>query len=246
MKRLTWYERQKERKSSPFFRLLQYNFRFRLALASIISLMLILAIHRFENCYQNNYSEDCLAADVWSIISVNNIKNFSVVTAAILYILEAGKRKEKEHLDAWKLITAQNEAKVVHSIARIQAVELLSSDGFSLDKQDFEGANLEQLEMPFGQLRQSNLANTVLIRANFQQTDLTGTNLTHADLTEANLSHANLTDADLTGANLTDANLKGANLTRTNFHGANLTYAQWDQPEIAQLLKENSSEKSKS
>lgn len=235
MKRLTWYERQKKRKSSPFFRLLQRSFRFRLLLAAVISLSMLIAINRFETCHGKKDVYDCIFADFWAIISVGNVESFSIVTAALLYILESGRRKQKEHEEAAEIIRNNNATKVVHSIARIQAMELLNRAGFAVDEQDFERANLEQLEMPFGRIRRSNLANTVLIKADFRHANLTGTNLAHANLTEANLSNANLTDVDLTGANLTDANLKGANLTRTNFNEANLTRTQFDQGVIDQL-----------
>jgi hypothetical protein len=214
-KRITWYERQKLRKSSPFFRLLERSFGFRVLFASAIAFLLLAGVNRFENCYARKYSSNCLSTNFWKIISISNVESFSIVTAALVYLLESGKRKQQEHQEALELIMEAKEMGIVLGLARIKALETLSQDGLWQDGWDLGGINLEQLDVPHSRWRGANFSRTVLLRANFSQTDLTGANFTDADLTGANLGFADLTDADLTGANLTDANLAGANLTRT-------------------------------
>jgi hypothetical protein len=91
-KRTTWYENQKKRKMLPFFRLVDHSFRFQLLLASTIALLVLGALNRAETCRANHYSSSCLCLDRGSVFSVNNIEAFSIVTAALLYLLEAGQR----------------------------------------------------------------------------------------------------------------------------------------------------------
>ncbi len=227
-KRITWYERQRRRKSSPFFRLLDRAFRFRILFASVIAFVLLAAINRFENCHASKYIEDCLSTNFEEIVSIGNVESFSIVAAALTYILEGGRRKQQEHKEAMELLIAAKEAGVVVSLSRIKALETISEAGLWQDGFDLQGANLEQLEVPYSRWRGANFSKTVLTSANLHQTDLTGADLTDADLTGANLTGADLTDADLTGANLTDANLTAANLTRTNLTDANLTRTKLD------------------
>jgi hypothetical protein len=216
---MTWYERQKARKSNPFFRLLDRSFRFRLLLAALSSLLLLALVHRFEVCRAKNYSPECEFADISSVLSIDNVESFSIVTAALLYIFERGQRKRREHIEMGEILNTARESAAVRSFGRIIAIETLSRDGIWLDGQDFHGANLEGLEVPNGRLRGVNFSEAVLISADFRGADLRGANFTNADLTGANFTGADLTDADLTGANikgvdLTDANLTGAKIER--------------------------------
>lgn len=227
--RITWYERQRRRKSSPFFRLLDRSFRFRVLLAAVIAFVLLAAVNRFENCHASKSSEDCLSTNFEEIVSIGNLESFSLVAAALTYILEGGRRKQQEHQEAIELLIAAKEAGLVVCLSRIRALETISEAGLWQDGFDLQGANLEQLEVPYSRWRGANFSKTVLTNANFHQTDLTGADLTDANLTRANLTGADLTDADLTRANLTDANLVGANLTRTNLTDANLTRTKLEQ-----------------
>jgi hypothetical protein len=208
-RRINWYEKQKKRKASPFFRLLDRSFRFRLLLAGLMSLAILGAVNRFETCRLRNHRSDCLGYEMWSIISVSNIESFSIVTAALLYILESKQRKQEKHGKAAERLTISQQIGAVNSLSRIEALETLSEDGLWLDGIDLQGANLEGLSVPYGRLRGANLSRTLLIGANLQETDLTGADLTGADLTGANLAGADLTGANLAGANLTDADLSG-------------------------------------
>jgi hypothetical protein len=214
---ITWYERQKARKTNPFFRLLDRSFGFRLLLAALSALLLLALVHRFEVCRAKNYSPECEFADIPAVISIDNVESFSILTAALLYIFERGQRKRREHLEMGEILNANRESGAVRSFSRIIALETLSRDGIWLDGQDFHGANLEGLEVPNGRLRGVNFSEAVLISADFRGADLTGANFTNADLTNANFTGANLTDADLTGANI-----KGVDLTDTRVTGAKI------------------------
>ncbi|PZV17489.1 MAG: pentapeptide repeat-containing protein [Pseudanabaena sp.] len=218
-RRITWYEKQKQRKASPFFRLIDRSFEFRLFVASIIAFLLLNAVHRFEVCGVGDYLTDCHLTDFWSVISVGNVEAFSIVTASLIYILESGRRKQHEHLADMETIMALQKAGAVNSIGRIRALENLSEAGLCLDGIDLHGINLEDLEVPYGRLRGVNLENAVLNGADFRYADLTKANLRNANLAGTNLTGANLTDADLTGANLTNANLTDTDLTRTKLDG---------------------------
>jgi len=220
--KITWYERQQRRKSSPFFRLFDRSFRFRLLLATAIAFALLAGINRFEHCNAKNRTEDCLSTDFWEIITIGNLESFSIVTAAFLYILEGKQRKEQEHQAAMEVILSHNAAGAVISLHRIDALETLAEAGIWLDGLDLKGTNLEQINLSYGRMRKANLANTDLKNANLSYMDLTQANLSEADLTGANLQGANLTLANLTKANLTDANLTGANLTDADLTDANL------------------------
>ncbi len=219
----TWYERQRERKANPFFRLVDRSFFFRLLVAALSALILLGTVHRFEVCRAKNYSPECEFADILSVITVGNLESFSIVTAAILYILERGQSKRQEHALMWETISYAKEARALRSIGRIIAIETLSRDGLWLDGQDFQGAILESLDVPDARLRGVNFSRAVLTDANFAGADLVGASFEKADLRKANLTGANLTGANLTSSNLTGANFTNADLTNADLTGAEIT-----------------------
>jgi hypothetical protein len=221
-RKLTWFEKQKLRKKNPFFRLLNRSFSFRLLIASAISLGILGIVHRFEICHAKNYSPDCLAANVGEIISVGNVESFSIVAAAWLYILEGSKRKQQQNLDALEIVNSQQAAGIVHSLSRIEALEMANETGIYLDNLNLQGANLEGIEIPYARLQKANLSNTILLTADLRYADLKGVNLSQADLTKAKLIGANLTGANLNGANLTETDLTDANLTNVDLNLAHL------------------------
>lgn len=90
----------------------------------------------------------------------------------------------------------------------------------TLEKCDFQGANLSHADLSFTKLGGSNfnraiLQRCVLIGANLEEADLSYTDLTNADLTFANLYCADLSFANLNGAKLSGANLEGVNIAQT-------------------------------
>ena len=221
----TWYARQKRRRESPFFRLLDRSFGFRVLMAAALSFALLAVVNRFENCHAKAGQADCLTSNFLEIISVSTVESFSIVTAAIVYLLEAGQRKEKEHMEMFELLLAQRQAGVSNTLGRLRALEMLSADGLWQDGFDLEGANLEGLRIPFGRWRGANFSGTVLrnadghgadlAQADFSRADLTGANLRDADLRGANFTEADLSLADLRGATLDGAEFRGTRFNRT-------------------------------
>ncbi|MEB3311416.1 MAG: pentapeptide repeat-containing protein [Snowella sp.] len=224
--KMTWYEQQKRRKSNPFFRLLDRSFRFRLLIAIMSAFILLALVHRFEVCRAKNYSPECQFADFPAVITVGNVEAFSIMAAALLYILERGQRKQKEHIEMVETINAMRESGAIRSVSRILAIEALGRDGIWFDGQDFQGTNLEGLEVPDVRLRNVNFAGAILTAADFRRADLTGANFTDADLTDADFTEADLTGANFTDADLTDADFTGANLSGVILTGAQLTGTQ--------------------
>lgn len=149
----TWHDRQRQRRASPFFRLLDRSFGFRVLIAAALSFGLLAAVNRFENCHDPSSQPDCLTTDFLDIISIGNVESFSIITAAIVYLLEAGKRKEWEHHEMFELLLAQREARASNSLGRLRALEHLSAAGLWQDDFDLQGANLEGLRIPFSRWR---------------------------------------------------------------------------------------------
>ena len=224
-RRKTWYEKQKERKKNPFFRLLNHSFSFRLLIASAISFGILATVHRYEKCHDQGFTAECIFNDFGAIISVGNVESFSIVTAAWLYILEGSKRKQQSNQEAFELVAANQASGVVYSLGRIQALETASETGIYFDHLNLQGANLEQIEIPYTRMRHVNLSNTVLLEADLSYTDLQGADFSQADLTRAKLTGANLKGANLSGANLTQTNLKDVDLTETNLSNVDLSLA---------------------
>ena len=128
-KRSTWLTRQQRRRDSPFFLLLDRSFGFRLLIAATLSFLLLSLVNRFDNCHGADPSENCLTSNYLDVISIDNVESFGFVTAGLVYILEAGRRKEREHHEQLSLLLAQREAGIKVSLGRIRALEDLNADG---------------------------------------------------------------------------------------------------------------------
>ncbi|MEA5391408.1 pentapeptide repeat-containing protein [Cyanobium gracile UHCC 0139] len=226
----TWYARQKRRRESPFFRLLDRSFGFRVLMAAALSFVLLAVVNRFENCHAKAGQADCLTSNVLEIISIGTVESFSIVTAAIFYLLEAGQRKEKEHHEMLELLLAQRQAGASNSLGRLRALEMLSEDGIWQDGFDLEGSNLEGLRIPFGRWRRANFSGTVLRNADCHGADLAEADFSRADLTGANFRGADLRGANFTGANLSQTDLRGARVDGAEFRGAHLSRTLMDGP----------------
>ncbi len=74
-------------------------------------------------------------------------------------------------------------------------------------KTDYAGANLNEVNLSYGDLQGANL----------RKTNLSSTDLTRADLSGADLSYADLSCANLTETNLSETNLSGARLEYARF-----------------------------
>ncbi|MCT0207138.1 pentapeptide repeat-containing protein [Synechococcus sp. CS-1332] len=227
--RSTWFSRQQRRRASPFHLLLDRSFGFRVLIAASLSFVLLSLVNRFDNCHGAEARENCLTSNYLDVISIGNVESFSILTAALVYILEAGRRKEQEHHEQLGLLLMLREAGIAVSLGRIRIVEDLTADGLWQDDFDLQGTNLEGIRIPFSRWRGGNFANTVLRNANLRSSDLVGANFTAANLTGADLSGADLTEANFTGAILTNADLTGAILTGTVFQDADLRGTSLDQ-----------------
>lgn len=90
----------------------------------------------------------------------------------------------------------------------------------NLSRTDLRDANLEFVDLRWGQIQSAMLNGTSAVAS-----DLTGADLSGANLEGANLGYAKLQGADLSGANLRRANLAFANLQGANLEGAILDEA---------------------
>jgi uncharacterized protein YjbI with pentapeptide repeats len=226
----TWYQRQQRRRRSPFFRVLDRSFRFRMLIAAASSFALLSLVNRFQNCHDSQLAQDCLTSNYLDIINIGNVESFSIVTAAFVYIFEAGKRKEREHHEMLDLLLAQRQAGTTNSLSRIRAIEDLSAAGLWQDGFDLQRANLEGLRIPFSRWRGANFSGTVLRHADLHGVDLQGADFSDADLTGADLSAADLTGARFARARLSQADLRGARLDGADFQNADLSGTLADRP----------------
>ena len=106
--------------------------------------------------------------------------------------------------------------------------------GSKLANFDLEGANLEQLTIPYVHLRHVNLTKAILINSELSYTDMQDVNLTQANLTGAKLIGANLQRVNLQGANLTNADLSNADLTNANLTDVDLNVAHLENTRLPQ------------
>ena len=227
--RETWYRRQCRRRQSPFFRLLDRSFGFRAFMAAVASFCLLAMVNRFENCHGVHANEDCLTSSFYEIVSIGNVESFSIVAAALVYIMEAGRRKEKDHQENLEVIIAARESNIKGHLGRIRALENLAADGLWQDDIDLHGIYLEELRLPASRWRNANFTGSLLKGANFRQADLQGAMFVNADLSGVNFRDADLRGAQFNNSSLREADLRGANLRGTSFSGADLTGATVDQ-----------------
>jgi hypothetical protein len=224
-RRSNWAEAQRRRRTSPLLRRLDHSFALRLTLAIGAALTLLGVVNRLENCLSNRDDPNCLTSNALAVISVGNVESLSIVTAAFLFILDGSRRRWREHREALELLLTCQQAGVVMSFARLEALEELTRAGLWLDGFDLSGTNLEGLQAEGGRWRRVNLAGAMLRGAHFRGSDLSGANLRGADLRDADLSEADLRGADLRDSRLTGARLTGARLEGTRLDASLPTWA---------------------
>lgn len=181
---------------------------------------------------------------------LRNLEGISIFTAAVLYFLESGDRKQRKHYEAWQVIDAAKGVET--SYARIQALQDLNKDGVSLARVNFSETDLRSITLIFTNLSDANLSRANLRGANLRGANFNSANLSRANFRGANFSRANfsranlrgaylrgadLEAADLSDANLRDANLKGANLSSANLRGADLSGVKDLTPEQVKQAK---------
>jgi hypothetical protein len=239
--RATWYENQCRRRKSPFFRLLDRSFGFRFFVAAVASICLLAAVNRFENCHGDHARDDCLTSSLYEIVSIDNVESFSIVAAGLVYIMEAGRRKEREHQEKFEVILAARNSGFKGHLGRIRALEDLAADGLGQDDVDLHEIFLEGLRLPGSRWRGANFAGSLLSGANFRHADLQRASFKNADLSGSDLSGADLSNANFTNSILRNVDLRRAKLDGAIFLGADLagvrSDAEFDAAEHSQSLK---------
>ena len=210
-----WVDRRRSMRRNPLVRRLERIFALRLLLALATALLLLALVNRWEQCRQNSMDRQCWLHDAGGVVSVANLEALSIVTASVLFVLEAGRRRQRDHIDAMELILSCRQAGVRFSFARNDAIELLAAAGIWLDGQDFSGLVLDEIVLPGARLLGVTLAGASLRDADLRRCDLQGADLRDSDLCGADLRGANLEQADLRGAQLQGARLEGARLQGT-------------------------------
>lgn len=218
--------------------LIDHSFPLRLLLALVAATALLGAVNRWENCRSHDFVPGCLQRDAGGIITVGNVESLSIVTAALLYLLESGPRRRRENLEAMGVIIDCQQAGARLSYARNEALEKLSARGIWLDGLDLSQAHLEQLRAPYARLRSVNLQEACLRGACLHDADLQGADLSRTDLRQARLAHADLRDADLRGADLRQADLSGADLRQALLDGARLEGVRLEGADLGGTLED--------
>lgn len=153
----------------------------------------------------------------------DNAEGIAIISAGLIYILEAGDRKKRNHYEAWQVINlAQGQGS---SGGRIQALEDLNVEGVDLEGLSTPEADLSGINLRGARLARADLRDAQLDKANLREAKLQGAKLQETNLRNANLEGADLEFADLRGATLDGANLKGAILWDAKLQEANLSTA---------------------
>jgi hypothetical protein len=221
--RPTWLEQQRRRRQSRLLRLLDHSFGLRLLLAAALASLALAGVNRWEQCRDLGFARGCAWRDAGGVVSVSNLESFSIMTAGILFILEGGKRRQREHLEAMEMILACQKAGVRFAPARNDALELVSHAGLELHHWDLSGIDLDQLRIAGARWQGVNLSGSSLRHADLRRADLSEANLRAADLSNADLRGADLRQADLSDADLSQADLRGALLEGAALDGAVLS-----------------------
>jgi hypothetical protein len=179
--------------------------------------VMLVLVNRWEKCRQHDMAPGCLVHDAGGVMSVGNLEALSIMTASFLFMLEAGQRRQRDHLDAMELILSCRQAGVRFSYARNEALELLAASGLWLDGQDLSGIVLDDIRLSGARMQGVNLSRSSLRHADLSQCDLHGSDLRGADLTGAQLQGASLEGALLEGSLLEGALLEGACLDGAQF-----------------------------
>lgn len=126
-----------------------------------------------------------------------------------MYILEAGRRKEKEHQEKFEFILAARVSGFKGHLGQIRALEDLAADGLWRDDFDLHGIHLEGLRVPGCRWRGADFTGSLLKGANFRHADLQRASFMNADLSGSDLRDADLREANFTNSLLIDVDLRG-------------------------------------
>lgn len=224
-RRAPWAQQPGRRRRGLQWRL-EHAFGLRLLLALLLASALLGAVNRWENCRDHGFQRGCLQRDAGGVVSVANVESLSIITAAMLFLLEGKQRRQRQNGEAMEVIYACQQAGVRLSFARNDAMERLSAQGIWLDGLDLAGAQLDGIWAPQARWRQMRLRGSSLRGACLHDTDLRGSDLSEADLSGADLRHADLRGVNLQGALLARADLRHADLLEAQLDGADLSGAR--------------------
>jgi len=175
-----WTERRRRRLRSPLLRKLDRSFRLRLLLALLAAIVALALVNRWEQCRDLKMARGCVWHDAGGVVNVDNLEALSIVTAAILFVLEGGKRRQREHVEAMELVYSCQEHRIRLSHARNEALEQLCEAGIELHGLDLSGADLSEIRLPAARLQGVKLVGTDLSRADLRGADLRGADLSGA------------------------------------------------------------------
>ncbi|GAB4191571.1 MAG: hypothetical protein Fur006_34880 [Coleofasciculaceae cyanobacterium] len=194
----------------------------RVLVAFFTTFFILSAIYGLE--LASGDKKPCESGEVVFLCRIRNsaflglIESFSIVTVAILFILETPDRKRQKLYQLWNLLDGAGDIET--SYARTKALEELNQERESLEGLDAEGADLAKIELEGANLQDASLQRVKLNQANLKRANLQG-----AKLQRANLEGTQLQDAFLWHANLQRANLQRTNLERAKLGGADLQKA---------------------
>lgn len=171
--------------------------------------------------------------------ALNYLGRLTVLVGVVFYVAECDDRREARLLSAWIMVNAA-EGKG-SSGGRVEALQVLNSQGVSLARVNLKGAWLRGIQLPGADLQQAELSDAVVESSNLAQARLNYSVLHCADLGHSDLRNAQFHNAHLWEVNLSNSVLAGADLSVTNMNVANLATADLANANLerASLIKAN-------
>lgn len=158
------------------------------------------------------------------ILSV--LESVTIITGVILFIF-SGAQQERKNSQYLACIVLDIAGKRKTSYARIQALQELNKDGFSLAESNLRDANLRGI-----QLEDADFSFADLNNVNFESAYLNGTSFWGAKLDKANFTLARLKRADFYNANLQEAKFGRGRLHNAFFKQTNLSGSDFSRAEL--------------
>jgi len=202
---------------------------YRILIAFIGVLLLVVVILGIELLFGGQ--KNCQPQETWILCQIRQsallqaVQGFSILVAAVLFLLETPDRRKRSYYEAWKVIDAAHGREV--SYARFQALQDLKASGVSLGGLNASGVDLQSINLEEADLRGADLSNANLSNANLSKANLSGAKLSGANLNRTNLSGANLDSADLSNANIFSVKLCNASLRNAYFDNSYCYYADF-------------------
>jgi BTB/POZ domain-containing protein KCTD9 len=203
---------------------------YRILIAFIGVLLLVIVILGIELLFGGQ--KICQPQETWILCQIRQsallqaVQGFSILVAAVLFLLETSDRRKRSYYEAWKVIDAAHGRET--SYARFQALQDLNASSVSLGGLDASGVALQSINLEEADLRGADLSNANLSNANLSKANLSGAKLSGANLNRTNLSGANLDSADLSNANIFNVKFCNASLRNAYFDNSYCYYANFN------------------